>query len=53
MIYKKHGNDGQSIQMWVVKNKNKVLFYKQYISVEVEGGLSKTCLSPLGYKWNS
>jgi hypothetical protein len=28
-IYKKHGNDGQSMQMWVVKNKDKVLFYQQ------------------------
>ncbi len=54
-IYKKHGNDGQSMQMWVVKNKDKVLFYQQQISVEVEGGFQNNnmpCM-PLGYKWNS
>jgi hypothetical protein len=36
--YKKHKNDAQSVQMWVIENKDKVFFY-QKSGLQVHGGL--------------
>jgi hypothetical protein len=36
--YKKNENDAKSVWMWVIKNKEKVFFYREF-SVQVEGNL--------------
>ncbi len=36
--YRKHEDDAQSVQMWVVENKNKVFFYQES-GIQIEGNL--------------
>jgi hypothetical protein len=42
--YKKHENDAQSVQMWVIKNKYKVFFYRKS-GLQVDGGLQGSNMS--------